>query len=115
MTKEMKELIKAVWIDQIKTAMYAANNAVKFNSEDGGTCNFDMCLIKKEKIFSIAETQAIFAECGLQTRVMKGCDKGYIGIPHFVGQGNKNTRWVKAFKKSLERQGFVTSIFYQID
>ena len=44
---------KEVWIDQIKTAIFAAGNAVKYNPEDNGTCNFDSAMVKKRKRFHI--------------------------------------------------------------
>ena len=115
MTKAMKNEIKEIWIDQIKTAIYAANQAVKFNSEDNGTCNFDMCMVQRESKFTYQETIEIFKECGLPARKMGGYDKGYIGIPNFEGQANRNTRWAEAFAKSLKRQGFKTSMYYQVD
>jgi len=110
-----KKEIKEVWIDQIKTAIYAANNAVKYNAEDNGSCNFDMCMIQKESTFTYQETIRILNECGLSARKMYGYNKGYIGIPNYVGQANRNTRWAEAFTKSLKRQGFKTSMYYRLD
>lgn len=46
---------------------------------------------------------------------MTGCDRGYVGIPHFEGSANRNTLWAKAFASGLAEQGFTTSMYYQID
>lgn len=106
---------KEVWIDQIKTAIFAAGNAVKYNPEDGGTCNFDSVMIKKEKGFTYDETIAMFKECGLYAYKGSGWNKEWIIIPGNCGQANARTRWAEALKKSLKRQGFETSMYYQCD
>lgn len=105
---------KSVWIDQIKTARYMADKAAE-NVEDGGTCNFDKALVKKEKWFTYAEMIEMFNECGLPAEKASGFDKGYVAIPHFVGQADRNLAWARAFAGSLEEQGFTTSMYYQID
>lgn len=106
---------KEVWIDQIKTAIFAANNAVKYNPEDNGICNSDSTMVKKEKGFTYDETIAMFKECGLY--VYRGSDrnKGWIIIYTPYGRANAHTRWAEAFEKSLKRQGFETSMYYQCD
>lgn len=113
--KGIKAGIKEVWIDQIKTAVHEANNAVELNPNDDGTCNFDMCLVQKESMFTYQEMIEMFEECGLPARKMNGYNRGYIGIPHYVGQADKNTRWAKTFAESLSGQGFQTSMYYQVD
>ena len=113
--KEIKAEIKKIWIDQIKTAVHEANNAVELNPNDDGTCNFDMCLVKRERRFTYQETIGMFKECGLPARKMGGYNSGYVGVPHYVGQAEKNTRWAKNFAESLNRQGFQTSMYYQVD
>ena len=102
-----KAEIRSIWIDQIKTAFFAANNAVIYNPEDSGTCNFDSAMVKKEKGFTYDEIIAMFKECGLYAYKGSGWNKGWIVIAR--------TRWAEAFKKSLERQGFETSMYYQCD
>ena len=111
MTKAEFEILT----DKILTALYEANAEIRANSDDGGTCNFDMCLVKKNPRLTYQEIIGIFNQCGLPARKMSGYDKGYIGIPNFVGQADRNARWAKAFAKSLKRQGFETSMYYQID
>lgn len=113
--KEIKAGIKKVWIDQIKTSVHEANNAVELNPNDDGTCNFDMCLVQKESMFTYQEMIEMFEECGLPARKMNGYNKGFIGIPHYVGQADKNTRWARTFAESLNSQGFQTSMYYQVD
>lgn len=112
--KELKAEIKAIWVDQIKTAIAMANEAVIGNT-DGGTCNFDMAIVKKEKQFTYAETIAIFQECGIRAYKMSGFYNGCIGLPNFVGQAEKNTVWAETFSKWLGEQGFETSMYYQCD
>lgn len=55
-----KEERKECWIDQIKTAIFSAGNAVKYNPEDGGTCNLDSAMVKEEKWFTYDETFSMF-------------------------------------------------------
>lgn len=116
--KEMKEGIRKIWIDQIRTAKRAADKAIIENPEDGGTCNFDSAMIKKEALFTYDETIAIFKECGLSAE--RGSEygswyRGWIVLMNLHGQANKNTRWAEAFEKSLKEQGFETSMYYQCD
>lgn len=108
----LKNEIKSIWIDQIKTAKRMADNAILANPDDMGTCNFDSCLFQKEKAFTYAETVALFAECGL--RVSK-YGKGWFSVDELRGQANRNTRWHLALKNSLEEQGFKCSMYYQMD
>lgn len=106
---------KEVWIDQIKTAIHIADKALAENPEDGGSCNFDSAMIKKEKWFTYDETIAMFKECGLLAYKMSGFYKGFIQVWGKGGQANSRTRWAKAFAKALEEQGFETSMYYQLD
>ena len=106
---------KEVWIDQIKTAIYLADKALAENPEDGGTCNFDAAMIKKETAFTYQETIDMFKKCGLNAYKMSGFNKGWIKIQGKGGQANSRTRWAKAFKNALEEQGFETSMYYQCD
>ena len=106
--KERKE----VWIDQIRTAKSMADKAIAEKPEDNGTCNFDECMIKKEKWFTYAETIEIFKECGLPANKYKN---GWILVGGFHGQAERNTLWAETFKNWLEEQGFETSMYYQAD
>ena len=115
--KELKAETRRIWIDQIKTAINKANEFIK-NCEDNGTCNFDMVMIKKEPVFTYAETIDIFKECGINASKMTEWSRyysGLIGLPHYVGQAEKNTKWAETFGKALEEQGFKTSMYYQCD
>lgn len=103
---------KEVWIDQIKTAKNMADEAIAENPSDDGTCNFDRAMIKKEKWFTYDETIAIFAECGVSASKYKN---GWLLVGNINGQAERNTRWQKTFKMWLEKQGFETSMYYQID
>lgn len=107
--------IRPIWIDQIKTAIRIADKALAENSEDGGTCNFDRAMVKRESLFSYQETIDIFKECGLNADRMYGHYKGWIDIEGKGGIANSRTRWAKAFAESLKRQGFETSMYYQVD
>jgi hypothetical protein len=115
--KEMKSEIRKIWIDQIKTAMNKADEAIE-GCEDNGTCNFDMVMIKKESTFTYAETIEIFNECGIRADKMSEWGRhysGYIGLPNYKGQGERNTKWAEAFGESLKEQGFEVSMYYQCD
>lgn len=112
-----KEDIRKIWVDQIRTAMAKAY-AVAGNCEDNGTCNFDMCMIEKEKCFTYDETIAIFKECGINA--CRGSEysryySGYIALPNYFGQAERNTKWAETFRDGLKEQGFKTSMYYQCD
>ena len=115
--KEMKEVIRKIWINQIKTAMNKADKAIE-GCEDNGTCNFDMVMIEKESTFTYDETIAIFKECGINASKASEWSRYYtgkIGLPNYVGQAEKNTKWAKTFGESLKEQGFKVSMYYQCD
>lgn len=103
---------KAVWIDQIKTAKRMADRAIEENPSDGGTCNFDEAMLKREKFFTYEEIISIFNECGLSASRHKA---GWLLVGGIHGQAEKNTRWAKTFAFWLEEQGFETSVYYQMD
>lgn len=116
---EQKAVRKEIWIDQIKTAIYMADEAIRKNPEDNGTCNFDMVMIEKEPWFTYAEIIDMFKQCGI-----KGACKAseysrhytkMIALPNYVGQADKNTRWAETFKYWLQEQGFKCSMYYQCD
>lgn len=106
---------KVIWIDQIDTAIFFANKALVENPEDGGTCNFDAAMVKKEKGFTYDETIAVFKKCGLYAYKGSGWNKGWIIIGTPYGQANARTRWSEAFAKTLSFKGFETSMYYQCD
>lgn len=97
MTKsERKEMLK----EQILQAKRNADLAARA-SDDGGTCNFDMALVKKEPCLTYGETIALFMECGIRNpEKMSGIHGGYIGLPHCVGQANRNTVWAETFART---------------
>lgn len=119
MTKaDMKNEIRTIWIDQIKTAINKADKAV-VNCEDDGTCNFDMVMVRKEKTFTYDEMIEIFQSCGING-ACKASEysryyTGLIALPCFHGQAERNTRWAEAFRDGLQEQGFETSMYYQCD
>lgn len=115
--KELKADIKHIWQDQIRTAIYYANEAAK-NADDNGSCNFDMAMIYKEKHFTYAETIEIFRVCGINACKATDYSRFYTGLvalPNYVGQANRNTVWAETFAKWLKEQGFKTSMYYQCD
>ena len=118
MTKAEKTIIREIWIDQIKIAKNYADNAI-IGIEDNGTCNFDMVLIEKESAFTYAETIEIFQECGIKgacnANEYSRYYNGYIALPCYHGQAEKNTKWAESFRDSLKEQGFKTSMYYQCD
>ena len=103
--KEMKSEIRKIWIDQIKTAMNKADEAIE-GCEDNGTCNFDMVMIRKEKTFTYDETIAIFKECGINAS--RGSEwsryyNGLIGLPNYKGQAEKKHKMGKSIRGKSER------------
>ena len=110
-----KSEIRPIWIDQIQDAIFFANMALVKNPEDGGTCNFDAAMVKKEKGFTYDETIAMFKECGLYACKGRGWSKGWIIIDTPYGQANARTRWAESFAKTLSFKGFETSMYYQMD
>lgn len=107
-----KKEIRECWLDQIRTAKNAADRAIIEDSSDNGSCNFDSCLIKKEKKFTYDETIKMFSECGVNIRKHS---QGWFQVAEIKGQADKNTRWHKVFKEWLEEQGFECSMHYQLD
>lgn len=103
---------KEVWIDQIKTARYMADEAKAKNPNDNGTCNFDSAMIKKEKWFTYDETIKIFESLGIPARKYR---TGWILVGGIHGLAEKNTLWAKTFENWLNVQGFETSMYYQCD
>ncbi len=105
-----KQERKDVWIDQIKTARYLANEAIT-NIKDDGTCNFDSVDVMKEKWFTYEEMVQMFNECGLSAYKHQGC----VRVCGIGGQAYKRQVWAETFSKELSEQGFKTSMWYQLD
>lgn len=112
MTKQER---KEMWKEQILQAKRNADLAASV-SDDGGACNFDMALVRKEPCLTYGETVALFRECGIRNpERMMGIHGGYIGLPHHAGQANRNTVWAETFARTLAENGFHTTVYYQID
>ena len=102
---------RACFLDGALDARYSAYEAIE-NCEDNGTCNFDMCLIKKEPYFNYAEYEQIFAEAGLKVRKHSA---GWLCVCEYHGQAEKNTVFHKTLARVLEENGYETSMHYQMD
>lgn len=94
----------------IKTA---AAEAMKYAcTEDGGTCNFDECLL------DVKIPKRIIDKSGAKLRkreygIFRGSYELY-DIPSY-GQGNCRTRMARAACASLRNSGYSAFVHYQID
>lgn len=109
--KITKAEIRACFLDGAIGARYSAYEAIE-NCEDNGTCNFDMCIFKKEPYFTYAEYVQIFAEAGLKVRKYS---TGWLCVNEIHGQANRNTVFHRTLAKELAENGYKTSIHYQMD
>lgn len=80
--------------------------------EDGGTCNFDTCVLLAKNL-NFKTLEAAVAKAGLMV------SKWDAGVYHIYGyeygQGNRRTTMVEAFTKTLETLGYNVSIHYAMD
>ena len=87
------------------------------NSEDGGTCNFDSPAIDYRAMhMSKAKAEEAIRGAGLRSFEWKswgGMRLVVCGMGE--GQGNRQTRMAEAAQKSMEADGIVTSMYYQMD
>lgn len=102
---------RACFLDGAINARYEAYKAIE-NCKDDGTCNFDMCLVKKESAFTYDEMIAIFAEAGLKLRKYR---TGWFCVNELHGMAEKNTLFHKTLAKVLKENGYEVSMHYQID
>ena len=102
---------RACFLDGALDARYSAYEAIE-NCEDNGTCNFDMCLFKKEPWFTYAEYEQIFADAGLKVRKYS---TGWLCVAEFHGQAEKNTKFHLTLALVLGDNGYETSMHYQMD
>ena len=105
---ELNELNQAL-INAVNTA------AMLDDTEDGGTCNFDMVTLKikipKKFIqYIYVKLEKMYARDG--GRLWKGYY--LVDIP-LSGQGNRRTRMAEAACESLKAAGYNAMMFYQCD
>ena len=93
----------------IKTA--ASKAAALANTEDGGTCNMDTCIIR------IKIPKRLREQSSLRLMPCSGFWRGYYFVHDIPsnGCGNRNTRQAEAASKSLCEAGYHSSVYYQID
>lgn len=108
----MKEKINKL-ITALNKAKTAANEFA--DSEDGGSCNFDSCVIKllrwtENDINEVKNISGI--SIGTQ---LSGWHKGYRIVSIGSGQANRNKRMAEAAKKSLKEDGYDVYMYYELD
>lgn len=99
------------FLDGAYDARYQAYDAIE-NCADDGTCNFDMCIFKKERFFTYGEYVEMFAKAGLKVRKYS---TGWLCVCEFHGQAERNTVFHKTLAKVLAENGYTTSMHYQMD
>ncbi len=113
---EMKEIRKDDWIKKILKAKEIADKAIIDNpSDELPCCNLDSAMVKKEECFTYAETIQIFKECGIPAFRLYGLYRGWFLVGECHGVAERNTLWAKTFAQQLGKQGFKTSVWYQLD
>lgn len=91
----------------------AKQNSLKMiHSEDGGTCNFDTCVlyIKRVNFFKLSE--AVYKA---NLRVSKWKSGEYHIYGYEFGQANRRTEMVEEFTKTLKDLGYDAFVYYQMD
>jgi hypothetical protein len=99
----------------LNAARVAAVRAARA-TEDGGTCNFDSCVLFTRKL-DAANVQTALLEAGLQghTRPWLGRQDCLFLRDPMGGQGNRRTVQADAMCKVLTEAGFDAMVYYQID
>lgn len=87
------------------------------DSEDVGTCNFDSPAIDYRAMhMSKAKAEEAIEAAGLRCFEWKSwCGMRLVVCGIGEGQGNRQTRMAEAAQKSMEADGIVTSMYYQMD
>ena len=114
----MKETIKTKKeLNELNQALINAVNAAAMlaDTEDGGTCNFDMVTLK----IKIPKKLTQYISVKLEKMLAHDWGrlwKGYylVDIP-LSGQGNRRTRMAEAACESLKAAGYNAMMFYQCD
>lgn len=109
MKQKVKNLVEAL--------LKAKKAAEEFsNIEDGGTCNFDTCIIKLHR-WAKNDIEAAEQESGVSIGdQLSGWHKGYRFLNDLCkGQAHRRTKMAEAAKKSLQADGYEVSVYYQMD
>lgn len=80
-------------------------------SDDGGTCNFDTCIMQAK--LTTAQACDLSARSGVRVE-RHGPGKWWVWF-HQGGQANKRTRAMEAGKKHLQDNGIECYGWYQVD
>lgn len=106
--------------DLIKALEQAKGKALEhIENDDGGTCNFDTALLLRPLCLTKAEFEEAVKAAGLRCRYDNSrysAGKGYYHINGYEsGQGNRRTDMVEAFSESLNKSGYMSAVYYQMD
>ena len=114
MIKEVKTKAQLVAFNE---ALQRANKAAQryADTEDGGTCNFDMVTLKIKIPKKFIQYISVKLE-KMYARDWGRLWRGYylVDIP-LSGQGNRRTRMAEAACESLKAAGYNAMMFYQCD
>lgn len=114
----MKEAIKTKKeLNELNQALLNAVNAAAMldDTEDGGTCNFDMVALKIKIPKKLTQYISVKLE-KILARNWGRLWKGYylVDIP-LSGQGYRRTRMAEAACQALKDAGYDAMMFYQCD
>lgn len=106
-------------ITALANALVMANKKALLNKdmEDGGTCNFDQCMInlkgwKKEDIEQVAKESGITISEPFSGRMWKGWRP--VGTA-LHGQGARRSKMAEVAHRSLKEAGFDVTMYYAMD
>ena len=111
MIKEVKTKAQLVAFNE---ALQRANKAAQryADTEDGGTCNFDTCVINLKIYKKFRDLTEYPLRKTYGGRVWQGW--WFVDIT-LCGQGNRRTRMAEAACGSLRADGYDAQVYYQCD
>lgn len=102
--------------EAMEMALLKANESAQAyaNTEDGGTCNFDALAIKVKATEKQMKQLEWWSFKWMKRDPTDGKTWYVIGLD-YNGQGNRRTRMAEAACKSMEAQGYQSTVYYQMD
>lgn len=91
----------------------ACNKAQELSdTEDGGTCNFDTCILNIKMPKKLREATSLHI-----TRITWGYYKGLYFVQDIPqnGCGNRRTRQAEAAEQCLRAAGYDAHVYYEVD
>ena len=101
--------------NDLKSAVYKAEEFASNSNDDGGTCNFDTLALKLPR-YNEKETLKAIESAGTRAYKTSWCGEYFFFISNpVIAQGTKRTAQAEIMANYMRDKGYDAYVYYQMD